>query len=153
VQFVVVRDLADWILRAAEAGLGGVFNATGIPMTFCAFLDECKHVTGSDAELVWVPSERLLAAGLEEWMGVPLWIASPGWSAANRVDVSRAIAAGLTFRALEETIRVTLAWDAVREWRSPTSASRQSSNGSCSQREGREGSSSPPYRRDSQCVT
>ena len=70
----------------------------------------------ADAEVVWVPSERLLAAGLEEWMGVPLWIASPGWGAANRVVVSKAIAAGLTFRPLEETIRDTLAWDAVREW-------------------------------------
>ena len=70
----------------------------------------------ADAEVVWVPSERLLAAGLEEWMGVPLWIASPGWGAANRVVVSRAIAAGLGFRPLEETIRDTLAWNAVREW-------------------------------------
>ena len=116
VQFVDVRDLAEWTLDATEAGLGGVFNATGFPLTFGAFLDECKRVTGSDAELVWVPSKRLLAAGLEEWMGVPLWIASPGWSAANRVDVSKASAAGLTFRPLEETIRDTLAWDAVREW-------------------------------------
>ena len=104
------------MLCATEAGLGGVFNATGEPMAFSAFLEECRRVTGSDAELVWVPSERLLAAGLEEWMAVPLWIASPGWGAANRVVVSTAIAAGLGFRPLEETIRDTIAWDAVREW-------------------------------------
>jgi 2'-hydroxyisoflavone reductase len=36
--------------------------------------------------------------------------------AANRVVASKAIEAGLTFRPLEETIRDTLAWDAVREW-------------------------------------
>jgi 2'-hydroxyisoflavone reductase len=116
VQFIDARDLADWMLRATDAGLGGVFNATGEPMAFTAFLEECRRVTGSDAELVWVPSDRLLAAGLEEWMGVPLWIASPGWGAANRVDVSKALAAGLTFRPLEETIPDTLDWDAVREW-------------------------------------
>jgi 2'-hydroxyisoflavone reductase len=44
--------------------------------------------------------------------GAPLWIASPGWQAAN-LEVSKAIEAGLTFRPLEETIRDTLAWDAA----------------------------------------
>ena len=41
-------------------------------------------------------------------MGVPLWIASPGSQAANRVDVDRALAAGLTFRPLAETVRGAL---------------------------------------------
>lgn len=116
VQFVDVRDLSGWILRATRAGLAGTFNATGESMPFVRLLEECKQVTGSDAELVWVPSARLLAAGVEEWMGVPLWIASPGWQAANRVVVKKALAAGLTFRPLAETIRDTLAWNAEREW-------------------------------------
>jgi 2'-hydroxyisoflavone reductase len=116
VQFVDVRDLAEWILHASGAGLAGVFNATGETTSFERLLDECLRAAGGDARFVWVPSERLLAAGLEEWMGVPLWIASPGWEAANRVVVAKAVAAGLTFRPLAETIRDTLAWDAVREW-------------------------------------
>ena len=37
-------------------------------------------------------------------MGVPLWIATDGWQAANRVVVDRALAAGLTFRPLGETV-------------------------------------------------
>jgi 2'-hydroxyisoflavone reductase len=45
---------------------------------------------------------------------VPLWIAAPGWEAANDVDVSRALAAGLRLRPLAETIRDTLAWDQAR---------------------------------------
>jgi 2'-hydroxyisoflavone reductase len=47
-------------------------------------------------------------------MGVPLWLAAPGWEAANDVDVSRALAAGLRLRPLAETIRDTLAWDQAR---------------------------------------
>jgi 2'-hydroxyisoflavone reductase len=88
---------------------GGTFNATGKIVSFGDFLDACRRVTGSDAKLVWVPSERLLAAGAEPWMGVPLWIAAPGWEAANRVDVSRGLAAGLGFRPLDDTIRAALA--------------------------------------------
>ncbi len=116
VQFVDVRDLAGWILGSTEAGLSGIYNATGESMAFERLLDECLRVTGSDAEVVWTPSATLLAAGVEEWMGVPLWIASPGWEAANRVVVLEALAAGLTFRPLADTIRDTLAWDAEREW-------------------------------------
>jgi 2'-hydroxyisoflavone reductase len=40
---------------------------------------------------------------------------SPGWEAANRVPVAKAVAAGLTFRPLAETIADTLAWDKERE--------------------------------------
>jgi nucleoside-diphosphate-sugar epimerase len=116
VQFVDVRDLGAWIVRAVEDGRSGVFNATGPPLSFEAFLGECVRVTGSGAELVWVPGERLAAAGVGEWMELPLWIASPEYSAIHRADVSKAVAAGLAFRPLAETIRDTLAWDAEREW-------------------------------------
>jgi 2'-hydroxyisoflavone reductase len=104
VQFVDVRDLADWVVGATERGLAGTFNATGKTMAFAALLDACTEATASSARFTWVPSDELLAADVEEWMGVPLWIASPGWSAANRVVVDRAVAAGLTFRPLAETI-------------------------------------------------
>jgi 2'-hydroxyisoflavone reductase len=116
VQFVDVRDLAAWILDLTERAVDGVFNATGESMPFERLLHECRAVSGSDARFTWVPSEQLLEAGVEEWMGVPLWIASPGWGAANRVVVARAIERGLSFRPLAETISDTLAWNAEREW-------------------------------------
>jgi 2'-hydroxyisoflavone reductase len=103
-QFIDVRDLADFIIHLIESGQGGVFNATGHPIPFGAFLDACREVTRSDAELVWVPSEVLLAAGLDPWMGVPMWIAAPGWEAASRVPIERALEAGLVFRPLRDTI-------------------------------------------------
>jgi 2'-hydroxyisoflavone reductase len=116
VQFIDVRDLGDWIVRATESSLRGIYNATGDVLAFQELLDECVGVSGSDAELTWVSSEYLLEQGVEEWMGVPLWIVSPGWEAANRVPVAKAVAAGLTFRPLAETIADTLAWDKEREW-------------------------------------
>lgn len=113
-QSIDVRDIADWILRAASAGRAGIFNAAGRQMHFGTFLEECCAVTGRTPELVWVSTEQLLAAGADPWMGVPLWIGTPGWEAANRVDIAKAVAAGLTFRPLSDTIRDGRKWDLYR---------------------------------------
>jgi 2'-hydroxyisoflavone reductase len=115
VQFIDVRDLGAWIVHATESGLEGIYNATGETLTFERFLEECRRITG-DAEIAWVESRRLVEEGVGEWMELPLWIAAPEFSAMQRADVSKAIAAGLRFRPLAETIRDTLAWDAEREW-------------------------------------
>jgi nucleoside-diphosphate-sugar epimerase len=115
VQFIDVRDLGAWILHATENHLDGIYNATGETLTFSGLLDECRRVVG-DAEIVWVDPQRLVNAGVGEWLELPLWIVSPEYSATHRVDVSKAVAAGLCFRPLAETIHDTLAWDAEREW-------------------------------------
>ena len=114
VQFIDARDLAAWIVRATEEGLDGLYNATGETITFELLLDECRRVAG-DADVVWVAPGRLAAAGVGEWMELPLWIVTPEYAATHLTDVSKAKAAGLRFRPLAETIRDTLAWDAVRE--------------------------------------
>jgi 2'-hydroxyisoflavone reductase len=114
VQFIDVRDLAEWIVLAIERELNGVYNATGETITFARLLDECRRSSG-DAEIVWVPTETLVAADVGEWMELPLWIVTPEYSATHLTDISKAKAAGLRFRPLAETIADTLAWDAVRE--------------------------------------
>ena len=113
VQFIDVRDLGDWLVAAAEAGRSGAYNATGEPMTFGRLLDECMRVSG-EAEIVWVPPERLVEAEVGEWMELPLWIVTPEFAGMQQTDVSKALRDGLRFRPLEETIRDTLAWDAER---------------------------------------
>lgn len=114
VQFVDARDLGSWIVHAVERSLSGTYNATGKPMTFERLLEACRRVSGSDAEVTWVPSARLVEAGVGAWMELPLWIAAPEFAAMQQADVSKAVADDLTFRPLEETIRDTLAWDVER---------------------------------------
>ena len=114
VQFIDVRDLAEWIVTAIESARSGVYNVTGEPTTFERLLGECVRASG-DAEIVWVPSERLVDAGVGEWMELPLWLVSPDFAAMQRTDVSKALRDGLRCRPLAETIRDTLAWDAARE--------------------------------------
>ena len=112
VQFIDVRDLSGWIVRMAEAGSTGAYNATGRPgeMTFGALLEAC------DAEQVtWVDEAFLIEQEVGEWMELPLWIpAGDGeWRDFQLVDVSRALAAGLTFRPLAETVRDVPEWTAT----------------------------------------
>ncbi len=114
VQFIDVRDLADWIVAATEQGLDGVYNATGDAITFERLLGECRRLSG-EADVVWVSAERLQAEAVGEWMELPLWIASPEYAGMHRTDVSKAKRAGLRFRPLADTISDTLAWDAARE--------------------------------------
>ena len=96
VQFVDVRDLGEWIVDAAERGLGGTFNATSPGVAWSALL--------ADADVTWVSDEFLQEHEVGEWMELPLWIGSPEWHGMHEADVSRAVAAGLRFRPLAETI-------------------------------------------------
>ena len=118
VQFVDARDLAEWILLSAGRGLTGAFNATGpdSPLTYGRFLEECKASTGSDARFVWADEKFLLEAGVMPWMELPLWTDSSdeGNHYFQAISVEKALANGLTFRPLAETVRDTLDWDLSR---------------------------------------
>ena len=110
VQFVDVRDLAEWMVRAAEAGLSGPYNATG-NSTMGAVVDAARRGSGAAARAVEVDDAFLTAQGVGQWMELPLWIdpSTEGWRHFMEVDASRAIAAGLTFRPLDDTVAATLA--------------------------------------------
>jgi 2'-hydroxyisoflavone reductase len=107
-QFVDVRDLADWIIDLCEREVSGTFNATHPGVTLAELLETCRTVARTDAGITWVTDEYLLAQGVGEWMELPLWIADPDMAAADRVDVSRALAQGLRFRELSDTVRGAL---------------------------------------------
>jgi nucleoside-diphosphate-sugar epimerase len=100
VQFIDVRDLADWIIASLENGLGGVFNATseGVPWA--------DVVAGAD--VTWLDDSFLVEQGVGEWMELPLWVSSAEWAGIHEADVSRAVAAGLCFRPVAETMADTL---------------------------------------------
>jgi 2'-hydroxyisoflavone reductase len=113
-QVIDVRDLAAFLLDGLHRERSGVFNLTGNARPFGILLDLCRTATYSDADLTWVPTERLVAAGVDPGMGIPLWVGEPGYEAFNNVDSSHAVGAGLSCRAITETIRDTLAWDRGR---------------------------------------
>jgi 2'-hydroxyisoflavone reductase len=109
VQFVDVRDLAAWMITAAEERLVGPFNAAG-PATIGSVIDAAKRVSGSGARSVEVDDAFLGDQGVGEWMELPLWIdpRNDVWRHLMEVDASRATAVGLSFRPLDETVAATL---------------------------------------------
>lgn len=117
VQFIDVRDLAEWILRMVESKADGTFNATGpeTELTMEEFLDTCKETVGNETELIWVEEKFLLGHEVNGWTDLPLWIPdSSNMDGFLKVDIRKALHAGLKFRPLEETIRDTLAWESTR---------------------------------------
>lgn len=115
VQIIDVRDLAEWTIRMIEDKQVGVFNATG-PVELLSMrqvLETCQRVAGTPAEFVWVDDEFLLSNGVTPFTDLPLWLPEFA-SVMQRVNISKAMAAGLTFRPLEETVKDTLSWDNTR---------------------------------------
>jgi 2'-hydroxyisoflavone reductase len=119
IQLIDSRDLADWTVRMTEENRTGVYNATGpdYKLTMGRFLEECRSVSRSDAVLKWVDERFLLERGVEPWSELPLWLSeedeSHRYFMASNID--KALAAGLTFRPLADTIRDTLAWQQQNE--------------------------------------
>jgi 2'-hydroxyisoflavone reductase len=107
-QVIDVRDLGAWIVALCERATSGTFNATHPGVSFAELLGTCAAVAASDARATWVADEFLLEHEVGEWMELPLWLADPAYAAADRVDVGRAVAAGLAFRPLAETVRDVL---------------------------------------------
>ncbi len=109
-QVIDARDLAAWIVRAAEDATAGTFNAVDRPTTRESVFETCRRVAASDAEVVWVDGDFLIEHEVGEWMELPLWLQAPEYAAMLSVDPAAAFAAGLETRPLEETVRATLDW-------------------------------------------
>jgi 2'-hydroxyisoflavone reductase len=112
-QYIDCRDLAAWMLSAADRGLGGAFNTVSRPgqATMGSLLEAARDVTGSRATLVWVPPEVIMAAGIQPWTELPVWVPPEGeYASVHDSDVSAAYAAGLTCRPMTETIADTWRW-------------------------------------------
>lgn len=112
-QYVDGRDLARWMIRCAEEGVTGAFNAVSRPghTTMAELMDAAVAATGGAAEPVWVSPETVEEAGVEPWTELPIWLPPTGEiGALHDGDVSAAAAAGLVCRPVTETVADTWAW-------------------------------------------
>jgi nucleoside-diphosphate-sugar epimerase len=113
IQYVDVRDLAAWLLDALTSGFTGPCDLV-CPSGFVttrSLLEASVAATGSDAELVWVPQDAVLAAGAEPWIQLPCWVPEDAeFDGFMEGDTSRAVASGLRSRGIEKTARDTWEW-------------------------------------------
>jgi 2'-hydroxyisoflavone reductase len=113
VQLIDVRDLAQWIVNAAQTRLTGYFDGIGPSYTRGRFLAECADALGSSCTFTWVDRAFLESHDIRRWTGprsLPLWLPLPDFAGFNTRDTSPARDSGLTVRTLSETARDTLSW-------------------------------------------
>jgi 2'-hydroxyisoflavone reductase len=113
-QYIDARDLAAWMLAAADRGIGGAFNTVSRPghATMGELLDAAITVTGSDAELVWADAGMLKEAGVAPWTEMPIWLPLDVESGGgvHDGDVSAAYRTGLSCRPVQKTVADTWTW-------------------------------------------
>jgi 2'-hydroxyisoflavone reductase len=113
VQFIDARDLAEWIIRMAEQGTVGTFNATGpkSKLSIGEMLNGIKKATKSDAQFTWADADFLAAQKVSAWSDMPVWVPPRGGEAGfSTISIKRALDKGLTFRPLGDTTQATLEW-------------------------------------------
>jgi 2'-hydroxyisoflavone reductase len=110
VQIIDVRDLGAWLVRLAEDGAVGCFNACGPErrLNWGRLVEACRKAGAAPTNLTWLPLDFLAK---HPDVDFPIWAPSEGdtkgfhtWSNA------RAVKAGLRFRPAEATAKDTLDW-------------------------------------------
>jgi 2'-hydroxyisoflavone reductase len=117
VALVDARDLAGWLVDMAAQGQSGAVNTTGPNgmTTYGGLLGLCREVTGGHVEWVPVPEADMLAADVEPWQHLPMWLPAETARTAWDVDTSRARELGLPSRPLRESVMDTWEWQRAHD--------------------------------------
>jgi 2'-hydroxyisoflavone reductase len=113
VQFIDVKDLAEWTMKMIERQQTGVYNANGLPgsLTMENVLEGCKSVSDSGASFTWVSEDFLQQENVAPWSEMPLWLRDEeALKGFMFVNCDKAVLSGLNFRPLNDTIKETLNW-------------------------------------------
>ena len=122
IAYIDVRDIADFIRTCVEHHVTGPYNMVNPPgrATMGGLLETSKHVTGANPTITWAPvdflrAQGLIATELVPTPQLPLWDPPTGATAGiGLMKCDRAIAAGMKFRTMEQTVRDTLEWQKSR---------------------------------------
>jgi 2'-hydroxyisoflavone reductase len=117
IQFIDVRDLADFMRLAVERRIAGRYNLCNPPgaVTIGDVLETSKRLANAGTTFVWADAAFLQKNKLLESGEIPIWSPATGeFAGAALVSSARAVAQGLRFRNLETTVRDTLSWHEQR---------------------------------------
>ncbi len=111
VQYIDVRDLAEWMIRLLENKAAGIYNGSGpgFKMTTNAFIHGIHASYNSSVNYVQIDDLNFLKEN--SIIGIQPWVIQlPQFAGMSKSDNSKAIQAGLQFRSLSETVSVTKEW-------------------------------------------
>ena len=117
IQFVDVRDLAEFYVHMLENSVKGIYNTVGpgSPLTNAGLVHGIKAVTATPSTFTWVDWDFLLVEGEQAQVSLPFWYRPVGrYLNYGRMVNRRAIDAGMTFRPLAITAKDTLDWHRTR---------------------------------------
>ncbi|HET6531000.1 MAG TPA: NAD-dependent epimerase/dehydratase family protein [Actinoplanes sp.] len=112
-QYIDARDLAQFCLAAAADRLTGPYNLVSPAghTTMGELLTTANTITGGHADLRWLDPDVILAAGVQPWTDLPIWLPpGPEHDLLHHADVTKAMDAGLRLRPVGDTIADTWAW-------------------------------------------
>lgn len=119
VQYIDVRDLAEWMIRLLENKAAGIYNGSGpgFDMTTNAFVHGIHASYNSPVNYIQIDDLNFLEEngiiGIQPWV-----IQLPKYAGMSKSDNSKSIAADLQFRSLSDTVNATKEWwysDAVSQ--------------------------------------
>lgn len=111
VQFVDVRDLADFVLQCACKQTQGIYNVAGpqVNLTFQGLLEECQEIVKREADFVPCEEGRLEREMEAHRTILPFWSRKMDWPQ-MRTNFDKARNAGLTLRDHRETLNDIWEW-------------------------------------------
>ena len=118
VQFIDVRDLAEFYIHLLEQQTAGIFNSVGpgSPLSSAELVYGIRAITATPVSFTWVDWDFLAERGQMPQQQLAFWQPPRGrYLNYGRMDSSRGIAAGLRFRPLAVIAKDTLDWHRGRE--------------------------------------
>lgn len=106
-----VRDLAAWLISAAERTVTGTLNALGPQLSFGRMIQLCQELTGSTAPTIWADPAWLRNNDVAYWAGehsLPLWLPEDYAGFAAR-SADAALSRNLVLRPVQQSLADTLA--------------------------------------------
>ncbi len=121
VQYIDVRDLAEWMIRLLEHKAAGIYNGSGpgFKMTTNNFVHGIHANFNSPVNYIQIDDFDFLKEN--NIIAIQPWVIQlPDYAGMSKSDNQKAIAADLQFRPLSETVKATKEWwysDAVTQER------------------------------------
>ncbi|MBK8608607.1 MAG: NAD-dependent epimerase/dehydratase family protein [Chitinophagaceae bacterium] len=111
VQYIDVRDVAEWMIRLAENRKAGIYNVAGpaSPTGMHAFIYGTHASFNSEAGFVMIPDYEFLTR--HNILDAIPWIMPVGDNAGSAlINIKHAVTNGLTFTPLATTVKDLHAW-------------------------------------------
>ncbi len=113
IQYIDVRDLAEWMVHCLEHKITGIYNAQvgGGEITIGQLLKTCVQELNQQANLVWVDTDFLQQQEVAPWQEMPVWIPPANeYAGSGTMSSKKAYANGLKQRPMRTVINDCYQW-------------------------------------------